>query len=146
MESITNPITSISILIVEDEALDLEILATALASKFPGVALHTAMDGRTGLELFRKFTPDIVITDLNIPEIGGFQLAVNIHSLKPDTKLIVLTGCTGEGATGDSAAKVFEIDHFIFKPVVFQELFEAVEQCIAKIAKKPVDVVQGDRQ
>jgi YesN/AraC family two-component response regulator len=135
MESKVNPVQSLSILLVEDEELDREILATALTSRFPGIALHTAMDGKTGLELFKKFTPDIVVTDINMPEIGGFQLAVNIRSLRPATKLIVLTGCTGDGAMGDTVAKDFAIDHFILKPVAFQELYAIIDQCIAAIAQ-----------
>jgi YesN/AraC family two-component response regulator len=134
MESISNPIPSISILIVEDDDLTREILANMLGKKFPGVPLYTAINGRTGLELFKTHTPDIVITDINMPEMGGFQLVVNIRSIKPDTKLIVLTGCAGEAAMKDAVAKDFEFDHFIVKPVVFQELFAAIEQCFGEIA------------
>ena len=136
MENRAGQAPQLSILLVEDEEIDREILATALACKFPSVVLHTAMDGRTGLELFKTHRPDIVITDINMPEIGGFQLAVNIRSLKPDTKLIVLTGCAGEDVMGESVAKEFSIDHFILKPVVFQELFAVIEQCIGEVGQK----------
>jgi len=136
MESITNATPSISILLVEDEDLTRELLADMLGKKFPEVPLYTAINGRTALELFKTLTPDIVITDVNMPEMGGFQLAVNIRSIKPDTKLIVLTGCTGEAAMRDAVAKDFEFDHFIVKPVGLQELFTAVEQCVGSLALK----------
>jgi len=136
METKADSVPQLSILLVEDEEIDREILATALACKFPAVTLHTARDGRTGLELFKTHRPEIVITDINMPEIGGFQLAVNIRSLKPDTKLIVLTGCTGEDVKGDSVAKEFDIDHFILKPVIFHELFAAIERCIGEIVQQ----------
>ena len=135
MKSGTGPIPLISILIVEDEEQTRELLANTLSRKFLDVAIHTTGNGRTGLELFRKLTPEIVITDINMPEMGGFQLVFKIRSLKPETKLIVLTGCAGEETMKDAVSKEFEIDHFILKPVVLNELFAAVEQCIGGIVQ-----------
>jgi YesN/AraC family two-component response regulator len=138
MESISNPSPSISILIVEDDDLTREILAAMLGERLPDVPLYMAINGRTGLELFKTHTPDIVITDINMPEMGGFQLVVNIRSIKPDTKLIVLTGCTGKAAMKDAVAKDFKFDHFIVKPVGFREFFAVIEQCVAEIAQHQI--------
>jgi YesN/AraC family two-component response regulator len=65
MESIIKPTQSYSILLAEDEAATLQLLAVILPKKYPGVLLHTAYNGRTGLDVFKTYTPDIVITDLN---------------------------------------------------------------------------------
>jgi YesN/AraC family two-component response regulator len=54
---------SISILLVEDEKLILELLVIIITKRYPDVALHTAINGSAGLKLFRKQTSDIVITD-----------------------------------------------------------------------------------
>jgi YesN/AraC family two-component response regulator len=136
MEFTSNPRQTISILLVEDVKVTLELLAIILAKKFPDVALHTAINGRTGLELFKTYTPDIVITDINMPEMGGVQMADKIRAIKPDTKFIVITGDSGKLVLQDSVDKRFEFDHFIVKPVVFQELFAAIEQCFDEIAQQ----------
>ena len=81
-----------SIMVVEDEAITLEILVTTLAKKYPYVTLNKVLNGRTGLELFITHMPDIVITDINIPEMGGMQMAEKMRAIKPDTRFIVLTG------------------------------------------------------
>ena len=92
MESMSNPIPSISMLLVEDEELTRDLLADILDKKYPEVPLYTAINGRTGLELFKSHTPNIVITDINMPKMGGVQMASKIRVIKPDTKFIVLTG------------------------------------------------------
>jgi|WetSurMetagenome_2_1015567.scaffolds.fasta_scaffold101748_3 YesN/AraC family two-component response regulator len=135
MEAISGPVPSISILVVEDEVITLEYLVTNLARKFPAIAFHKALNGSTGLELFTTHTPDIVITDINMPEMGGVQMAGRIHSMKPDTKFIVLTGNSGKPAHQVSSDNGLEFDHYIVKPIFFHDLFAAIEQCIGEIQK-----------
>ena len=118
---------------MEDEDATLEILSIILPKKYPGVLLHTAYNGRTGLELFKTYTPGIVITDFNMPEMSGAHMVAKIRAIKPDTKFIVITGDTGQLALEDSDKKGFKFDHFIAKPVVFEALFVAIDQCLGEI-------------
>jgi YesN/AraC family two-component response regulator len=104
MKSISHTIPSISILMVEDE-----VCFITLAKKYPGFKLYQALDGKTGLELFKAHTPDIVITDLSMPEISGVQIAVKIREIKPDTKFIVITG-NMEKLSGEVS---FDANHWI---------------------------------
>jgi YesN/AraC family two-component response regulator len=67
MESLTNPTQSMAILLIEDEEVTIELLSIVLSKKFPDLKLHTAANGRMGLELYKKYSPDIVITDINMP-------------------------------------------------------------------------------
>lgn len=136
MKSGSDLMPTTTILLVDDEKTTLELLATIIAMKYPGAALHTATCGKTGLELFKMHTPDIVITDINMPEMNGVQLADEIRTINPDTKLIALTGNTGKLLLHDSDEKEFEFDHTIVKPVSFQELFAVTDLCIAEI-KQP---------
>jgi YesN/AraC family two-component response regulator len=136
MTSISHPMPPISILIVEDERVTLELLAAILAKKLSNVTLHTAINGKEGLELFKSHMPDIVITDINMPEMNGVQMADKIRAIKPETKLIVITGDTGKLVLEDSIKNGFTFDHFIVKPVVFRELFATIEQCLGEIAQQ----------
>ena len=136
MESMSNPMPAISILLVEDEKITLDLLTNILARKFPNIPLLPASNGRTGVELFKAHTPDIVITDVNMPEMGGMQMADKIRAIKPGTKFIVLTGDTGRLSLEASVGKGFEIDHYILKPVSFGALFAALEQCIGEIGRQ----------
>lgn len=133
MESRSDLIPTITILLVEDESDTREILTTILTMKFPEAALYTAGNGRTGLELFKDHKPDIVITDINMPEMGGVQMADKIREIKPDVKIIVLTADTGKATLEHAVGKGFEIDHYILKPVSFPLLFAAIELCRGEI-------------
>src|SRR5690349_10577852 len=94
MESKSNPMPSISILLVEDDKATLTLLTTILAKKFPEVALHIAINGRTGLELFKDHTPNIIVTDINLPELNGVQMVGKMRAIKPHVKIIVLSADT----------------------------------------------------
>jgi YesN/AraC family two-component response regulator len=121
---------SLAMLLVEDEKPTLELLASVIARKYPQAALYTAADGKTALEIFKVHLPDIVITDINMPEMSGVQMAEQIRALKLDTRIIVLTGDTGKLALEASVGEGFWVDHYILKPIRFAALFEAIDQSI----------------
>jgi len=123
----------ISILLVEDETITLEYLYSTLTIKYSGMTIHRAYDGEEGLELFEAHSPQIVITDLNMPGMDGKQMASRIRSIKPDSKFIALTGFMDETASAESAENSFQFDYYIVKPIMLQELFYAVEQCVNDI-------------
>lgn len=124
---------ALSLLVVEDEAITLEALALILAKKYPNVAVHAASNGRAGLELFKTHSPGIVITDINMPEMGGVEMADKMHAINPAAKFIVLTGDPGMLFLGASVGNRFKIDHHIDKPVDFLDLFAAIDQCMSEI-------------
>ena len=137
MESLTNPKQSLAMLLIEDEEVTIELLSIVLNKKFPDLVLHTAANGRMGLELYKTYSPDIVITDINMPDMDGVETAEIIRSIRPDAKIIVITGRNRDLLVQDSVKKGVVFDHFIVKPVVFQELFEAIGQCLRDISNRP---------
>jgi response regulator RpfG family c-di-GMP phosphodiesterase len=139
METKTDSPKSISILFVEDDEVILELQSSILAMKFPDVMLYTANNGRLGLELFKAHTPDIVLTDINMSEMCGVQMAENIRAIKPATKIIAITGKSadtsiiGKFIKHNSDGEMVEVDHLIIKPVDISELCGVVEQYIDEI-------------
>lgn len=139
METRTNITPLISILFVEDDEEILALQATIIAARFPDIILYTAGNGRLGLELFKAHTPEIVITDINMAEMCGVQMADQIHAIRPETKLIAITGKTydsnenGKFILHHSNGKAVEFHHFIVKPVNLSKLFTVIEQCLAEI-------------
>lgn len=136
MKAKTVPVPLITFLLVEDEPGTLELLTAILVMKYPDCELFTATNGKSGLELFNKHTPDIVITDINMPEMSGVQMAEKIRDLKPDTQFIVLTGNSGKSVLQDKEKNELEFCHLIVKPVIFKDLFAAIAQCRDEIAQR----------
>lgn len=80
-----------SILLVEDDENARDVLITLLKIRFPDCRIHCAGDGRVGLELAEVFHPDIVISDINLPEMDGIRMITAIHELCPHTRFIIVT-------------------------------------------------------
>lgn len=135
MESEIDHKRSISILCVEDDGDILELQTSVLTVKFPDIGLYTALNGKLGLELFKAHKPDIVITDVNMPEMCGVEMADSICALKPDTKFIAITGRSKKNVQQKSDNIEFEFDYIIIKPVELSELFAVIEQCIDEIER-----------
>lgn len=117
-----------SILLAEDDEDSRELLVSVLALKFPGATLHAANNGKTGLECFRKCSPAIVITDVNMPEMDGIRMAREIRSIDDAVILVVLTAFSDKNILENSAAADIRIDHYILKPVDYEKLFAIVGQ------------------
>ena len=109
----------------------MELQSSILSVKFPEVMLYSATNGKSGLELFMSYSPDIVITDINMSGMCGVQMAHDILKFKPDTWFIAITGYSEELVKQDISNNNFKFDHIIIKPVSLIELFSVVEQCIA---------------
>lgn len=142
MELKSNSPPSISILFVEDDEITLKLQSSILSVRFPDVKLYTAINGRLGLELFKAHTPDIVLTDINMSVMCGMQMAENIRAIKPETKIIAITGKSGETGVNDksiirnSDEKMVEFDHVIVKPVDLSELCGVIKQCIGEVKQR----------
>jgi YesN/AraC family two-component response regulator len=119
----------VSLLLVEDEELALKLLATILGKRFPGVAIFPASDGKAGLRVFEEHKPDIVITDINMPEMSGIQMTRRIRLLNPGVKIIALTA-----VSKSSDPDVNGMDHYIPKPINFAALIAAISDCLAELA------------
>jgi YesN/AraC family two-component response regulator len=133
MDSNTKDLAAISLLLVEDDKPSLDCLILVIRKKYPVVTIHSACDGKMGLELFREYLPEIVITDFNMPEMHGMEMAREIRAIKPETKFIILTGNSDIQSKQNSDEKGFTFDHYIVKPVLFQDLFSALEQCLGEM-------------
>lgn len=127
----SHPQHQISILIVEDEKVIREVMDVMISRRFPDAAMYVAENGRVGVELFKKHTPEIVITDIQMPVMDGITMAVEIKSIHSGTKFIVLTAFSNTGYY----EKFNEIGFhdFLPKPIEFDRLFVAIEACIVEI-------------
>lgn len=115
----------LSVLYVEDEATIREQMADLLARRVASV--HTAQDGKEGLAAFLRHMPDIVISDIRMPNMNGLEMAEAIKRVSPNTPVIIAT------AHKDSdyllKAISLDIDKFLVKPFGRPQLLEALLGC-----------------
>jgi YesN/AraC family two-component response regulator len=120
----------LSILLVDDEADACEIIRSMLAVVYPQLSIHTATNGQEGLEIFTAHKPEIVITDINMPELDGIQLLQKISVINPGTRLIVVTAFSDRQNLDRITSTGIKLDH-VAKPVDFELLFASINRCIA---------------
>jgi YesN/AraC family two-component response regulator len=120
--------TTVSILIVEDNRTANKLIGRMVALNFPDAVVYSADNGATGVEIFIKHAPDIVLTDISMPEMNGLEMAIEIQSIKADAKFIVFTA----HSEGDFLPQFKEIgvDTYLSKPLALDELMMAIDGCI----------------
>lgn len=122
-----------SILIVDDEKVICEGIKHRISMlNIPGLdSIQTALDGKEALKIIQKSPPDIIITDIRMPEVSGLELMETISGKYPHIKFIVLSGYE----TYDyirSAFKLGAVD-YLLKPVTTEDLEYHIRSIIAKL-------------
>jgi len=92
----------LTVLIVEDDEIARELLIGGL--KPYCLSVWGAGDGLEGLERFKKLAPAIVITDIHMPAMNGFEMMKEMMRIKPAQKFIVFTGRNRRGKFYSDAA------------------------------------------
>jgi len=87
-----------TILLVDDDPELKEIVAEALAQ--PGYAVVTASDGYEAIRILADHWVSILITDIKMPGLNGFELARQARVMRPNIQVIYLSGYPVEGARG----------------------------------------------
>jgi CheY-like chemotaxis protein len=114
------------ILVIDDEQGIRNLLDALLSRK--GYAIVLADGGLKGLELFRRERPDVVVLDLNMPDMGGVAVLEQIRMLKPDQPVIVLTG----GVTPEKEQQVHAlgVNEFVEKEFSLHRLGDALKRLL----------------
>lgn len=110
------------ILIVDDEPDMIAILRQTLED--PSAEFAEAFDGAEALKKFDEFNPDVVLTDYNMPNLNGLDLAVEMQSLNASIPVILITGIEVPSEYQGIFSRVFHkpVDMISIKDYIFEEL------------------------
>jgi len=122
----------LTVLYVEDETVVLFSVTEMLRRKVENVL--SAIDGNEGFELFKKHSPDVVITDINMPGMNGLQMARKIKQHNPDIHIYLLSAYPQP----DYLLEAFDIgvEGFLKKPLDKEKLFSILEEISERILLK----------
>ncbi len=119
----------LKILLVDDEIVTRKTLEVFLVRR--GYDVISAEDGHHATRLLKKYTPNIVITDIIMPEKNGIELILEIQKKYPSIKIVAISGGGKINAiTHLNIAKDLGVHAIISKPVTDKELDEAIESCL----------------
>lgn len=115
------------ILIVEDQP-DLRYLLAMLLSA-EGFITFTASDGREGLDIVKNDRPDLIITDINMPNMNGVDMVKRIREMPHgDSIPILVLTAVGSGVTSDALDA--GANHALIKPVELEKLINGVKRLL----------------
>jgi signal transduction histidine kinase len=114
-----SPEQAARVLLVDDDPRLLSVLSDVLRSE--GHAITTAANGDEALAVFDPGAHDVVITDLGMPKMNGWEVAERIKMRSPATAVFILTGW-GEGVSAHESMQF--VDRVIAKPVSAEALLE----------------------
>ena len=120
-------------LLIVDDSL---VMQDAIEKYLDGYDLQVvgaAGNGRKALELFDKFSPDVVTMDITMPEMDGVTCLEQMIERKPETKIMVITALADKG-TGLKALKK-GARGYLHKPITPEKLTEAFD----KLLKRKID-------
>lgn len=114
------------ILVVEDEADILKAVSFRLDKA--GYEVLTAMNGQTALDLVRKDPPDLVLLDLRLPILSGYEVCKQIKSDEKLKKVKVIFFTASVVHNIVEKTKEFGADDYLIKPFSPNELMQKIEK------------------
>jgi excisionase family DNA binding protein len=125
------------VLLIEDSSHFQNLVTMLVKQKFPGVDLHIASDGITGLVSFGHLQPDLIIVDILLPGIDGATMITGLrrHALFGNCKLIVLTSLDEE-QRAPYAYALQNVD-VVHKPKLVSELPSLIERALRYVPGMP---------
>lgn len=122
-------IDSTEVLIVEDNMMNMLLLKSLLSKR--GYGILTATNGQEALDLLSSATPDIILMDLNMPIMNGFEASIAIRNSDARINSIPIIAVTAE-MHPDTKAKCIEagMNDYVPKPIEMDELIESMKKLV----------------
>lgn len=119
-----------NVLIVDDNQQNLELLEVYLED-LPGVTVRTATDGIEAMSMISQAHPDLVLLDIMMPRMSGFEVCKQIKS-NPKTRGILVVMVTALNETGDiERATECGADDYLSKPIDRKALVNLVQTLLS---------------
>jgi DNA-binding NtrC family response regulator len=117
------------ILVVDDE----DALRTVLSSELEGEGykVASAADGSGAIEILKKDEFDLILLDIKMPNVDGFEVLKFVKETQPDTKVIMLTGFADLKNAIES--KKLGAEDFVSKPYDLVDLLTTVERVLSGV-------------
>ena len=128
---------NLTVLLVEDDSDSKKIMHDVLSDNFEKV--FTAQNGDEGLKKFKKYNPNMVITDVFMPISDGLDMTRYIKEISKDTPVIVLSAHSEK----ETLLKAIDVgvDKYLIKPIMADDLLKTIEN-VAKSKIETANIIQ----
>jgi len=129
LDEIMDSLKNLRVLYVEDDNEVRENIATSL--EYFVKSVDSASNGDEAYELYKKISPDIIITDIDMPGMNGLELAARVRESDSFIPIVVTTAYTTEEFLLDAVS--LHLERYLVKPVTLAKLKESLESCYHKL-------------
>lgn len=124
---------SASIVLIEDDREISSTITTVLQNS--GYTVSTAPNGIEGRKLIEESTPDLVITDMMMPRMGGFPVLEFLTEMESPPRVIMITA--NEGSRHKAYAEMLGVSDYLRKPFAMDVLLETIEKVLSAEETEP---------
>ena len=133
------------ILLVDDSVVVRGLLSRTIDAEPDLEVLSTAPNGRIGVEKVRSLEPDLVVLDIEMPEMNGLEALQEIRKSHPDLPVIMFSTLTGDGASVTVEALAKGASDYATKPTNTGNVMEAMSHVEAELISKIRTLVSARR-
>ena len=128
------PLSGTAILVADNDADSLDVLAYVISEQ--GAAVRTATNAREVLEVLRTWRPDIMLLDIAMPEMDGYDLLTAIRQ-EPSLHAIPAVAVTGHTYASDKQrAEDVGFARHIAKPVDIDTLLQIITELVPEVVRQ----------
>lgn len=124
----------LSVMILDDEEIILDGLCHFPWKDYGCTVVAKAGDGEKGIALMEMHKPDIILSDIKMPEVDGLEFAKQAKKISPEVEIILLTGYD-DFEFAKSAIHI-GVSEYLLKPVNFKEMHTAVGKVCCEIRSR----------
>lgn len=125
----------VDVLLIDDEKPFLKDLAEGLSLYSKKIQVITADNAKKALEMIRTAVIDVVVTDLNMPGMNGFELLTQLQRTRPDVPFIIMSA-NARASVEDRLAGI-SIFNYLEKPIDLREIAEVILSCPLRDSNEP---------
>jgi two-component system response regulator MprA len=129
------------LLVVDDEHAIVDFIR--LGMRYEGFRVSAAADGRSGIEMAQRLTPDVIVLDVMLPDLDGLQVCQRLRA-QPTTAHIPILMLTAKDEVRDRVSGLESgADDYLTKPFSFEELLARVRALLRRMQRQPAEVPSG---
>ena len=129
------------VLVVDDDPVICDLVASTLTEQ--GFPTRRASDAREALYLIQRETPDVILLDVHLPDISGYQLCRRLRDDYGDSIGIILISGERKESFDRVAGLLLGADEYLLKPFVLDELLARVQRLVRRSRPIARTVVAG---
>lgn len=118
------------ILVTEDNPLHMKIFVLNLT--FKGYRVLEAENGLKGLELARREVPDLILVDLTLPKMEGWEMIRQMKGTPETSEIPVIVVSARRPQDEEHEARALRIDHYVSKPFNPEHLMDLVDRTVRR--------------